>query len=239
MSTSHDGIRGQRTVPSSSLSLALASVVLAVASLQSIASSAFAGAGPAPGDLSITASTTKVEFRENVTLIADFESGGVAVDDVSLELWRRDYGGTWVLAGTDETNAFGTASLQHTPRKKTSYQWRFNGNEDVGYTESAIVTVRVHAKLTLKIKDPSLRPGQRLVVTGRTVPAKPGVTIRLYRARISGVTDLWFSGTVRSDGTYKLTRTVRQIGTWRLYTRIPAALGNLGTESNSEWLDVG
>lgn len=196
-------------------------------------------AGQQAGQLSINASASELAWSASVALTGDFESGGQAVEDVEVELWRKPYAGDWSLVGIDETNAFGSVGIQHTPRKNTRYQWRFLGNEEMAPTQSAEVTVKVHAKLTLRIKDSSIQPGRQFVVTGKTVPKKPGLTVSLWRARISGAEERWFTTKVRSDGTYRFARKVGQVGQWRLYTRIPGGQGNLNAISNSEWLRVG
>lgn len=116
------------------------------------------------------------------------------------------------------------------PLKQTSYRWHLAGSEAFEERYSTTMTVKVRTAISASIVDRTLRRGRSLVVKGRTKPAKPGVSVKLWRKTSTGSIVL-ATTRVRSDGTYKVAYPVNRRGTWTVWTTVAAASGNLAGRS--------
>lgn len=150
-----------------------------------------------------------------------------------VDLEVKAYGSsTWVKVGTYQAPETSDWKLAKTvaPLRQTSYRWHYRGSESNLPAYSPAVTIWVKTALSAAIADTTLRRGQNLAVSGRAKPAKPGATVTLWRKTATGSTVLARTR-VKADGTYKVVCPVNRIGTWTVYTTIPAASGNLAGRS--------
>jgi hypothetical protein len=154
-------------------------------------------------------------------------------------LQAKAYGATsWsTVASVNAPEETWTFTRSVAPKKQTSYRWVVAATESTLGATSPITTVKVRTALTANVADSTLHLGQSLVVTGRTTPAKPGSAVTLYRSTSSGPVVL-AKGTVRSDGTYRLTRTMKSKGKWTVYVTVAAGSGNLSGKSASRTLTI-
>lgn len=168
------------------------------------------------------------------------KAGGNPVQYEPVQLWARPYNATWRQVKTSTTGPTGNInSVLDAPRRNTTYQWRFAGTEEYGPSTSNLVSVRVATKVSIRLSDSSVRPGQRIVVSGGTAPAKPGFTATVWR-RLPGRSVKLASGTVRSDGTYRVPITVRgDTRFWNVYVTVPAGAGNVRGTSTDRSISIG
>lgn len=173
----------------------------------------------------------------SVTISANFQPTS-GTSEVSLELWARPWGSSWKLLDSLTSDNTGAAHRLVSPTHNTLYQWRFTGNDQQAPSESQLLTIRVRVKVTLSLNDSSLRVGQTLVARGVTRPIKPGLTATLWRVAPSGTTKL-ASRTIRSDGSYRITKVFSHRGGSSLMVTVPGATGNLKGTSPLRAVDVG
>lgn len=188
----------------------------------------FEGTAPPPGTsarLTIGASRSSLTAGQAVTLTTHETVGGAAATSGNVDLYAKASGASsYTKVGSATVNGNGNASLTVRPKKTTVYQWRAGG------ATSPTRTVGVRTALTITIADTTLHKGQQLVVTGRTVPAKPGFTVTLHRRTASG-TSVLGTGVVTTTGSFKITKTLKSAGTYKVYATIPAGGGNLAGTS--------
>jgi hypothetical protein len=128
----------------------------------------------------------------------------------TLTLRIRTYGATtFADAGHAVTGADGVASLTVRLDRSATAQWTYAGDADLGPSSSMAYPVEVSPRVGIRVGDRTLHKGQRLVVRGRTIPAKAGCTVRLWRGELRplvlGPKPVRLDkARVRSDGTYKL-----------------------------------
>jgi hypothetical protein len=172
-------------------------------------------------------------------LMTDVHGG--AFTSAPLTLQAKAYGATsWTSVGqATETYDVSTqtpvpAVLKKKPLTQTQYRWVYAGSPAAEGSVSTSFTVKVHTALTAKPKATTVSKGGRIVVTGRTTPAKPGMTVRLMK----GSTKVG-SGIVKTDGTYKIVTKAKTTGTWKLHVVIGAGSGNLAGTSRTFKVVVG
>ena len=172
--------------------------------------------------------TTEITRFGSVYVGVTLRSGTIAVSDQTVELWAKPYGSSsFQMLGTATTGGSGVARLTHSPARYTKYLWKYLGS--TVYAASPMpseLIVRVHARVSLSLNDMSLRTGQTLVARGVVRPSKPGVTATLWRVAPTGWTRL-ATGTIRSDGSYRITKTFRTPADRGLVVTVPASTGNL------------
>lgn len=174
----------------------------------------------------------------STTISATFHATSGGSEGKPLELWRRPYGGSWQLLDTILTNGTNTVSRTVTPVHNTLYKWHFDGNSQQAASDSVLLTVKVRYKVTLRLDDSSLRVGQRLVARGVVRPIKAGVTATLWRITLGDRVKL-ATGTIRIDGSYRITYVFRRHGPKYLVVTVPASTGNLKGTSESRPTNVG
>jgi len=149
----------------------------------------------------------------------------------SLTVWVRRAGSTtYISAGTATTGPEGVATTQITVDRNSFVLWEFAG--DVTYAPSTTeYLVPVSPRVDLRVKDRTLRRGQRLVARGRTFPAKAGCRVKLWRGELRPLVQgpkpqRLATSTVRSDGTYRLTHRFGKKARMRVAVTVGACAGN-------------
>jgi hypothetical protein len=168
-----------------------------------------------------------------------------ALPDRPVRLEVTPYAGApYDLDGT--TSAEGVLWLGVRELRNFRYRWVFAG--DATYAPSSTPTRRqvVSPRVGIRFSTRTPRVGERVVVTGRTHPAKPGNTVRLFRGRTNAgafgpevnpvLLDL---GRVRADGTYRFVTRFARSGTRRLFVRVSRGGGNTTGWSDVRRLRVG
>jgi hypothetical protein len=92
------------------------------------------------------------------------------------------------------------------------------------------LTVDVRTAVTSVLADRTVRKGGHLVLSGRTVPAKPGTSVTLWR-RTAGPSRQLATGVIKGDGSYRLTARATKKGSWKVFATVAAASGNLAGTS--------
>jgi hypothetical protein len=169
---------------------------------------------------------------------ATFHAPSGNTDGIPLELWARSYGGSWHLVETLQSDGAGKVSRTVSPVHNTLYEWHFAGNAQQSASESQLLTVRVRCLVTLGVDDSSPRVGQRMTARGVVRPLKPGVQVTLWRAYFDERVKL-ASGTIRSDGSFRIYHVFRKRGPKYLFVTVPASTGNLGGKSSTRTVTVG
>jgi hypothetical protein len=196
-------------------------VVLGLTVTLGAAPHAVGGAEPAH-TLTNQATRNEITYGVTVTLSTELTASSAPVADATVTLKARQYPATTFADVTSvQTNAQGEASFTVKPVKRTDYKWVF------GADESPWQTVKVHTKVNMHLRDATISAGQRAVFLGSTLPPKPGATATVYRTTIGGGTSKWFSGTVASDGTFRLARRVPSTLKYRVYVAVSRHSGNL------------
>jgi hypothetical protein len=127
-----------------------------------------------------------------------------------------------------------TVAAELSPMRHVYYRWRLptlgpEAEPSPCACEGSVSptwTITVRTAVSAKLADRSIDAGGPLVVTGRTRPAKPGSTVKLWRAR-PGSDERWGTGVVRPTGRYRIAAPSGRPGTWRLYVTVPRGDGNL------------
>jgi hypothetical protein len=160
-------------------------------------------------------------------------SGQQPVVNVPVELWARRAGQTGYtrVAGT-HTDADGVAAPTTTLTRNTYLYAVFNGDGSYGPSQTDPVLTYVSTSGTMRVNDKTLRIGQRLVVTGRTHPGKPGRRVALYLGYIPSPASPYrptriARAYVRADGSYRITKRFHRAGRKRLFVQLPGGDGNV------------
>jgi hypothetical protein len=186
-----------------------------------------------PTALTAVASKSVITNGDPVTLRTTMTGAGSPVAGGVVRLFHKPFGAaSYTMLGQATTNANGVASLVAHPKKITSYQWRYDGDtQTYAAGQSPIRAVGVRAKVTLSVADPTLVPGQKLIVTGLVSPAKTGFVATLWRKTATGKVKLASTTMVRADGTYRISKVLTNRGTYKVFVTVPAAKGNLAGTS--------
>jgi hypothetical protein len=159
------------------------------------------------------------------------DSGTPAPGEV-LTLWLQQSGSPdFTQVGQATTDAGGTVSLSTVLDRNATVQWRFGGSSSRAASSSTPYVVQIAPALSRHANDRTLRRGQRLVVRGRTFPAKPGCAVELWRGELRplvlGPKPVRLArSTVRADGTYRLTRRFHRHLRARIAVVVPACGDN-------------
>jgi len=194
-----------------------------------------------PTAITATVSKNIITNGGSVKLSTKLTSDGTPLAGRPVELVHKPFGqSSYSSLGTVDTNASGIASLTLFPKKNTSYQWRYGGDtQEYAASQSPIRSVGVRARVTIALADPTLKPGQTLVVTGKVTPPKTGFVATLWRKTATGKVKLASTTMVRADGTYRIARALQTKGTYVVFVTVPAAKGNLAGTSPTRTATVG
>ena len=152
--------------------------------------------------------------------------------------FERRYGSTnFVPVKTAGFDLDSYAAYKASPKRQTTYWFGTDGSNAYEGSAANTVTVKVASGVSGRLKDDTLRPGQRAVVTGRLKPANRGVKVSLQRRLGNGWTTV---STTRSHagGAFVIGVTARSPGTMVLRLSIAKGKGNLGTKTNSVTVTV-
>jgi hypothetical protein len=149
-----------------------------------------------------------------------------------LTLWLKPYGASaFSVAGHATTDADGYAVAWSTLASNAAVKWTFDGDGAYPASESAPYVVQISPRVTRHVNDRTLRRGQRLVVRGRSIPAKPGCTVKLWRGElrplVQGPKPVRLAvSTVRADGSYRLVHRFHRKMRMRIAVTVSACAGN-------------
>ena len=159
-------------------------------------------------------------------------AGEAPVPGEVLTLWLRPEGSsTFAEAGHATTDASGRATVWTTLQQSVVAHWTHEDSGAYGPSTSADYGVQIAPRVTARAHDRSLRRGQRLVVTGRTFPAKAGCGVALWKGELRPL----FAGpapvrlarsTVRADGSYRLARRFHRATAVRVAVVVSSCAGN-------------
>ena len=192
-----------------------------------VASPAEAGQEPAEFVIPIIVDGPVNVAGHPLTVSAQLRSAGVPIAGGTVRLMIKPYGSTsfkkYVTLATD---AQGGVSVTFVRWRNTGIKWEFDGNDDYAPTASTPYTEYISTHVGIRVNDATPDVDQRVVVTGRTGPTKPGHTIHLFRGYTNrgafGIPPqnppvLLDTSTVRSDGTYRLVTRFHARGVRRLF----------------------
>jgi hypothetical protein len=160
-------------------------------------------------------------------------SGQQPVPNVRVELWVRRAGqSSYARVAVTHTDANGTAQPVTTLTRNSYLYAAFPGDDFYGPSRIDPVFTPVSTSGTMRVNDRTLRVGQRLVVTGRTSPRKPGRRVTLYLGYVPFPTSPTrptriARAYVRADGTYRITKRFHSTGRKRLFVGLPGGDGNV------------
>jgi hypothetical protein len=211
-------------------------------------SGAASATAPAPTELSWQISVdgpppvagTSVEFTAHLT------SGGGPVSGEPAQLWVRPVGqSAFTLVAERTTDADGTVHGATLLARNSYTRWTFRGDSTYAASQSADMFQRVATRVGARVNDRSLAIGQRLVVRGRTFPAKPGHAVTLWFGSepvplLAGPRPkLLARAAVRADGSYRLATRFSTPGKRRLFVRVSGGGGNVTGYSHYRYARVG
>jgi hypothetical protein len=189
---------------------------------------------PATQVVAMATPATTITAGGSATILGTVTDHGTLAPGVAVDLLARPWNSaTWSRAGSAVSNRLGQLVLTVAPRRATDYRW----SPPAPIPDSQKTRVNVRTALPLAVADATLRAGQTLVVTGRTVPARPGATVTLRRRTSSGAVAL-ATGVVSATGTFRITKVLRTTGTWKVLVTIPAGDGTLAGTSVARTVTV-
>lgn len=180
------------------------------------------------GDLSPRLSGRTADFTAVLAV------GSTPLAGEPLTLWLKPYGASaFTEAGHAVTGTDGYAVAWATLTTNTQVQWTFDGDSGAGYAPSASTpyVVQVSPRATIRVNDRTLRRGQRLVARGRSIPAKVGCTVTLWRGElrplVQGPSPVRLATSrVHSDGSYRLVHRFHRSARMRVAVTVAPCAGN-------------
>ncbi len=158
----------------------------------------------------------------------------VTESSATLTLLAKPYGSsTFTAVGTANYTNSGTetpAELVVHPKKQTTYEWQFAGDNSTAGSVSPEFTVTVATKVTGKLADTTVSKGQTLSLYGKTLPRKRGSTIYLERKK-GGHWVKIAHVRVTKRGRYTLRAIASAVGVWKVRAFLPAGGGNIAGHS--------
>ena len=126
-------------------------------------------------------------------------------------------------------------------------RWVFTGDAQYGPSQTPDSFEAGATRVGARLSDRTRSAGQRLVVRGRTFPAKPGHAVSLWTGQIPTQgygppqpPATWLArATVRADGSYRLVKRFRVPGKAKLFVRVSGGDGNVAGFSRYRWVQVG
>jgi hypothetical protein len=161
---------------------------------------------------------------------ASLYSGDAPVAGEVLVLWLQPVGGVEYAAGQATTGSDGSVTVWATLQHNATARWTHEATSYDASTSMPYV-VQIAPRVTVRTHDRTLRRGQRLVVRGRTFPAKTGCTVTLLRGLVRPLTVgprpvRLARATVRTDGSYRLVRRFHKKARMRVAVKVSACAGN-------------
>jgi hypothetical protein len=225
-------------------------VLLAVALMVAPAAPAVARPAAAPTSIVISfiADAPPAQVGDTPTERATISTtGGAGFVGASVELQVQPYGASAFTTVATVTSGAGGALAATLPPvlRNTAYRWHFAGDAGHDPTTSGVGFEPVSVRVRRHVSDRTPRVGQRVVVRGRTIPAKPGRAVSLWRGTrpylgYGPATHhvRLVKGHVRADGSYRLVVRFASAGHVRIYVKVRGGDGNVTGFSKYRWLSV-
>jgi hypothetical protein len=170
---------------------------------------------------------------QSVAFDTTLMAGNDRIGNVTVSLEIRPYGASaFSTARTTRTDSAGHAAVSLVLTRTTAYRWTFPGVQDMYDPTTSPVTVRfVAPRVRAHARDRTLHRGQRLIVRGKTYPAKAGCRVVLLRGRVQPLTAgprpvRLARATVRDDGSYRLVRRFHKKMKMRVVVKVASCAGN-------------
>jgi hypothetical protein len=159
-------------------------------------------------------------------------SGGTPVPNETLTLWLRPEGtADFVAAGQGLTDGSGRVTVWATLERNAVAHWTLEPSASYDAGPTPDFGVEIAPRVTARAHDRTLRRGQRLVVTGRTFPAKAGCPVALWKGQRRPLTVgpapvRLARASVRPDGSYRLVRRFHKVATMHVSVTVSPCAGN-------------
>jgi len=224
-------------------------VVLAIAALVASGPSAVGAPSTTPTSLVtvVIADAPPIRAGTQAGALGVLMASGTGVAGRAVHLQMRPYGATtFTTVGTDVSDSSGnldlvTPVLLHNSR----FRWVFDGDATYAPSVSSVWFAPVSTRVGIRVSDRTPHTGQRVILRGRTYPAKPGIVVSAWRGTkpVQGFGPttrhtLLVKGRVRADGTYRLVLRFPTTGKRRLYVRVASGAGNVAGFSAYRWVTV-
>jgi len=167
-----------------------------------------------------------------------FDYQAVLVDEdqhpvagVPAVLQVRSYGEkNFHQAASATTAPDGTVQASTVLTTTSTVRWVFAGTAEYAASTSVPYRELVAPRVTARVQDNTLRGKQRVVVVGTSNPLKPGSRVSLWRGdKPAFAPDLHMTriavGTIRPDGTFRITARFANPGAKKLYVKVNAGHG--------------
>ena len=185
----------------------------------------------------ISGSATRIAAGDALTL-----HGSVSTDMVGplaqglLVLEAQEFGeqGFKPVDGAAQQVSRGGTTATVQPTSHTVYRWRFGGSSSAEGSVSLPFVVDV-ASVVTAVPDTS---GEPLAVSGKVLPARPGVPATLWQLGAQGPVRVGTASTA-ADGSYRVPVPAEHAGSWRYYVTVPAAGGTLAGQSPTQTFAAG
>jgi hypothetical protein len=197
--------------------------------------------------ISVIADAAPARVGDTPTENATISTGGGGFVGASVELQARPYGSaTFTTVATAVSGAGGALSAKLPPLlHNTSYRWHFGGDVSHDPATSGVGVEPVSVRVKRHVSDRTPRVGRRVVVRGRTIPAKPGHAVSVWRGTkpFQGYGPATHhvrlvKGVVHADGSYRLVIRFASAGRVRIYVKVRGGDGNVAGYSKYLWLSV-
>jgi len=173
------------------------------------------------------------------------ESGPIEGKPATLLIRTVGSGVPFTPVATVSTDADGAASTSVKLTRNTAYRWHYTGDSDYTASSTGTVVQAMASKVVAHGSDLTLSRGQVLAVFGKAYPNKSGNIVRLWMGRIPRLLVpadppvLLAAGRVRSDGSFRLTRSFSSTGYKRLFIQVQGDGENSDGSSNYVVVKVG
>jgi hypothetical protein len=172
-------------------------------------------------------------------------SGTDPVTGEPAQLWIRPAGkSAFTQVAEVTTDARGTVHAAVVLTHNSHTHWVFSGDSQYGPSQTEDILQRVATRIRARVSDRMLTTGERLVVRGKTFPAKPGHTVSLWVGnkpvpRLAEAHTLLAEAVVRADGTYRIAHRFSTDGKRKLFVRVSRGDGNAAGYSPYRYVRVG
>lgn len=168
-----------------------------------------------------------------------------------LELQVKEFGAAdFITVGTTDTGSGGwRGEVAVRLTYNAQLRWHHPATSAAAEGYSQVRNAPVRTRVGAVVNDRTLRVGQRLVVTGKIRPAKPGRIVRLWSgvnpAFIGDVAEyppppvLLAKAYVAEDGSYRLVRRFKKPGKRQIFVTFPTTNRNYFGWSSARFIRVG
>lgn len=153
--------------------------------------------------VSIATPPSSITYGTKLTIsgtVRDTAGNGLSGQKVVLQR-RSPSGTTWSDIGTAWSSSTGSVSLSYTPSANSVFRLYAPSNWTYYPATSSEKTTLVRWKVTATASDTTPARGQRISITGKVSPLRPGTAVQRQKL-VNGSWQLVSTTTVKSDGTY-------------------------------------